>query len=66
MREVFARTCSIKKTFLKITQNSQKNTLLDSLSKTIKGFHAVRLATLLKTNPRTGLLESAVCKCSLK
>ena len=31
--------------------------MLRSLSNTVKGLHAVRLATLLKRNPDTGALE---------
>ena len=66
MGEVVARRCSTKNPFLKLAQNSQKNTWLDSFSNTVKDLHAVRLATLLKRNPRTGVLELAVRKCSLK
>ena len=39
---------------------------LESLSNTFKGLQNVKLATLLKRIPRTGVLEPAVCKCSLK
>ena len=53
MREIVAKRCSTKK-------------LLESLSNTVKGLHAVRLTTLLKRNPRTGVLELAVRQCSLK
>ena len=38
--------------------------VLESLSNTVKGLHAVRLATLLKRNPSTGVLEPAVRKRS--
>ena len=37
-----------------------------SLSNTVKSLRAVRLATLLKTNPRTGVSEPAVCRSSTK
>ena len=35
-----------KKAFLKLSQNSQRNTVLESLPNTIKGLQVVRLATL--------------------
>ena len=34
----------LQKSFPKNTQNSQKNTCLESLSNTVKGLHAIRLA----------------------
>ena len=37
--------------------------MLGSLSNTGKGLHAVRLGTLLKRNPRIGVLEQAARKC---
>ena len=40
--------------------------VLDSLSNTVKGLQAVRLATLLKRDPRAGVSESAVRRCSIK
>ena len=54
---------------MNFTKNYTKFTekyLCEALSNTVKGLRAVRLATLLKRNPRTGVLEPAVCKCSLK
>ena len=61
MREVVARRCSTKKASLKITQNSQKKCArVSGCQKT------VRLATLLKRNPRTSVSEPAVRKYSLK
>ena len=61
----------LQKTFLKITKNSLKNTsarvpLPVPHYNTIKGLQTVRLATSLKKNPRSGVLEPAVRKCSLK
>ena len=58
--EVFYRNI-----FIKITQNSKKNFALESLSNTVKDLQAVRLSTLLKRNPCTGVLEPAVRKSSL-
>ena len=56
-----------KRASLKITRSSQKNTCVrEPLSNTAKCLQAVRFATLLKRNPRTGVLESAIHKCSLK
>ena len=57
MQEVVARSCSTfyQKDFLKITQNVQKNTS-----------PRVRIATSLKWNPRTGVSEPGICKCSLE
>ena len=66
MREVVARSCSTKKLPLKLHKTQRKMPALKSLSNTAKGLQAVRLATLLKRNPRTGVLEPAVRKCSLK
>ena len=40
--------------------------VLESLANTTKGPQGVRLAYLLKRNPRTGVLEPAIHKCSLK
>ena len=39
--------------------------MLDPRSNTAEGLQAIRLATLLKRNPRTSVLERAVRKCSL-
>ena len=40
--------------------------MLESLSNIVKCLRAVRLVTLLKKKTRTGVLEPAVRKCSLK
>ena len=61
LKEVF-----YKNTFLQITQNSQNNNWLESLSNTVKTLQAFRFATLLKRNTHTGVLEPAVCISSLK
>ena len=55
----------LKKSFPK---NYTKSTVpvLESLSNTVKGLQSIRLATLLKRNPRTGVLEPDVHKCFLK
>ena len=66
MQEKVARRCSTTKLFLKLHKIRRKMPLLESLSNTIKGLQAIRLATLLKRNPRTSVLEPAVRKCSLK
>ena len=59
MREVVAERCFTKKAFRKIH-------VLESLSNTAKVLQAIRLATLLKRNSRTCVLELAIHKCSLK
>ena len=66
MREVVAGRFSTKKLSQKLQKIHRKIPVLESLSDTAKGLHAVRLATLLKRNPRAGVLEPAVRKCSLK
>ena len=48
------------------TKFTKKGPVLESLSNTVKGLYAVKLANLLKRMPRTGILEPAVCKCSVK
>ena len=40
--------------------------ILQSISNTVKGLQTVRLATLLKRDPRTGVSESAVLRSSTK
>ena len=60
-----ARRCSAKK-LSKISQNSQKIPVLESLSSTVKYTQAVWLATLLKGDPRTGVSEPAVCRSFAK
>ena len=66
MREVVARRCSTKKLSEKLHKTHRKIPVLVPLSNTVKGFQAIRLATLLKRNPRTGVLEPTVPMCSLK
>ena len=65
MQEKDARRCSTKKLFLKLHKICRKIPVLESLSNTVKGLPAIRLATLLKRNPRSSVLEPAVRKCSL-
>ena len=49
-----------KKVFLKILQNSQRNTCATVFSiNTGKGLQVVRLAILLKKDPHTGVSELA-------
>ena len=50
----------------KLFKVHRKIHVLESLSNTVKGLCAVRLTTVLKRNPCTGILEPAVPKCSLK
>ena len=66
MREVVARRCSTKKLSEKLHKTHRKIPVLVPLSNTVKGLQAIRLATLLKRNPRTGVLEPTVPMCSLK
>ena len=40
--------------------------MLQSVSNTVKGLQVVRLATLLKRDPRTGVSEPVVCRSSTK
>ena len=66
MQEKVARRCSTEKLSLKLHNICRKIPVLESLSNTVKGLQAIRLATLLKRNPRSSVLEPAVRKCSLK
>ena len=66
MREVVARCSTKKKLSLKLHKIHRKVPVLESLSNTVKGLQAIRLASLLMRNPRTGVLEPAVRKSSLK
>ena len=50
------------KNFSKFTEKC----LCESLSNTVKSFHAARLATFLKKDPLTGVSEQAVCRSSRK
>ena len=63
MREVVARRCSTKKLLL---SKIHRKSVLESLSNTVKGLYSVTLATLLKRNSRSGVLEPVVRKYSLK
>ena len=53
---------SFPKNYAKLTEKN----VPECLSNTVKGLYAVRLATLLKRNPRTSASEPAVRKYSLK
>ena len=53
---------SFPKNFSKFTEKY----LCESLSNTVKSFHAVRLATFLKKDLLTGVSEQAVCRSSRK
>ena len=66
MKEKVARMCSTKKFSFKLHKISRTIPVLESLSNTVKGLQAIRLATLLKRNPRTSVLEPAVRTCSFK
>ena len=66
MQEKVARRCSTKKLSLKLHKICGKIPVLESLSNTAKGLQAIRLATSLKRNPRSSVLEPDVRKCSLK
>ena len=66
MQEKVARRCSRKKLSLQIHKICRKIPVLESLSNTDKDLQAIRLATLLKRNPRTSVLEPTVRKSSLK
>ena len=66
MQQKVARRCSTKKLSLKLHKICRKMPMLEPLSKTVKSLQAIRLAALLKRNPRTSVLEPAVRKCSLK
>ena len=81
-KEAVVQRCSVKGVFLKISQNSQENTcVIVSFLRTpsptehlqwmllfliLKCVQAVRLATLLKTDPSTGVSEPAICTFSTK
>ena len=66
MQEKVARRCSTKKLSLKLHKICGKISVLESLSNTVKGLQVIRLATLLKRNPRSSVLEPTVRECSLK
>ena len=66
MQEKVARRCSKKKLSLKLHKICRKIPVLESLPNTVKGLQVIRLATLLKRNPHTSVLEPAVLKCFLK
>ena len=65
-QEKDARRSSTKKLSLKLHKTCRKIPVLESLSDNVKGLQAIRLATLLKRNPRTSVLEPAVRTCYLK
>ena len=66
MSEVVARKCSAKKLSLKFRRIVREISLLESLSNIVKCLQAVRLATLLKIDPVTGVSESAFRRSSTK
>ena len=65
MQEKVAKRCFKKKLSLKLHKICRKIPVLESLSNTVKGLQAIRLATLLKRNPHISVLEPAVRRCSL-
>ena len=66
MWEVVARKCSAKKLLYKFHKIHTEIPVLESLSNIIKGLPAIRLWTLLKRDPRTGVSEPALCRSSTK
>ena len=54
MREVVTRWCSAKKLSWKFLKIHREIPVQQSLSNTVKNFHALRLATLLKKPPSLG------------
>ena len=54
---------SFPKNFLKIHREIP---MQRSLSDNAKSFHGVSLATLLKKDPLTGILDQAVCRYTIK
>ena len=61
-----ARRCSAKKFSKKFHKIHKEIPVPQSLSNTVKDFQAVRLATLLKRDPRTGVSEPVVFRSSTK
>ena len=57
---------SFPKNFANFTIIISEIAVLESLSNIVGGIKAVRLATLLKRNPGTGVSESDVSRCSPK
>ena len=57
---MIARRYSAKKLSFKISQNSQRNSCVESLFNTVEGLQAISPATLLKRELRTGVSEPAV------
>ena len=65
MRLVVTRKCSTK-TFSNKFHKINNFILLHSISDTVKGLLDIRLATLLKREPHTGVSEPAFCRSSTK
>ena len=57
---MFARKCSPKKLSSKLRKIHREIPVVESLSNSVKCVQAVRFATLLKRDPRTGVSEPAV------
>ena len=66
MWEVVARRCSAKKLSYKFFKIHREIPVRQSFSNTVKSLQDVRLATLLKKDPLTGVSGLAVCRSSRK
>ena len=66
MYEVVARMCSTKKISWKFHKIHREAPVLGCLSNIAKCVQAVRLATLLKRHPHTGVSETAIFRSSAK
>ena len=66
MWEMVANRCFAKQLFSKFLKIHREIPMRQSLSNTVKSFHAVRLATFLKKDLLTGVSEQAVCRSSRK
>ena len=62
MWEMVARRCSAKQIFQKFFKIQRETPVCQSLSNTVRSFHAIRLATFLKEDLLTGVLESSLIK----
>ena len=66
-KEAVVQMSSVKRVSLKISKNTFTYTLVvASVSDTVKCVQAVRLATLLKRDPSTGVSEPAIFRFSTK
>ena len=61
-----ARRCSAKQLFWKFLKIHRETPVRQSLSNTVKSFHAATLATFLKEDLLTRVSEEAVCRSSGK